>query len=234
MNGEKLLRAMSYVDEDLVERAEKTTRRKSPWVRWAALAACLCLALGGWMMVKTVVPTVFSAKSAAPAAQDISGGDNMMAEAITEAARENESGEEAPPQAAAAGTEPAVTTYGVDIGDWFIRMESDSAINATGELPLPAVVRSQRELEGFPIPTEVLERYGEDFFLTQDLLLAAVGGGPEHPEVTDFRYDGEGWLLTVSGTVEGEDAVPWWLLLPIEKDQIQENEKITIKEEKVK
>lgn len=239
MNGEKLLRAMSYVDEDLVDRAEKTSRRKDNWVRVAALAACLCLVLGSWIMIKTVIPAVFSAKSAAPASQDIGGEDNMKAESIREAPQADESGEEAPPQAEEPGmgsagandTEPAMMTSGVDAGDWFIRMEPDSAINASADMAAPTVVRSRQELERYAIPPEVLERYGEDFFRTQDLLLAAVGGGPEHPQVIRLENTGDGWALTLSGTVEGEDAVPWRLLLPIEKDQIQENEEITIEEE---
>lgn len=235
MNGEKLLRAMSYVDDDLVDRAEKASRRKDNWVRVAALAACLCLALGSWIMIKTAFSSAFSCKNAAPMAQDVGG-----MEAATEAARADESGEEAPsPQekepgmgsAGSNGTEPAAVTAGKDTGDWFIRMEPDSAINASADMAAPTVVRSRQELERYAIPPEVLERYGEDFFRTQDLLLAAVGGGPEHPQVIRLENTGDGWALTLSGTVEGEDAVPWRLLLPIEKDQIQENEEITIEEE---
>lgn len=232
MNGEKLLRAMSYVDEDLVERADKTARRKSPWVRVAALAACLCLALGGWMIMKTALSSAFSCKNAAPMAQDVGG-----AEAATEAARADESGEEAPKEyygmgpEATGGTEPAVATSGMDPGDWFLRMEPNSAVNAAADLPLPTVVRSRRELEGYSIPPEVLERYGEDFFLTQDLLLAAVEGGPEHPRVLGLENTGDGWVLTVSGSAEGEDVTQWRLLLPIEKDQISEEETVKIEEE---
>lgn len=146
----------------------------------------------------------------------------------------DESGEEAPPREAEPGTEPAAAASGVDTGDWFIRMEPNSAVNASADLPLPAVVRSRQELEGFSVPPEVLERYGEDFFETRDLLLAAAGGGPEHPRVIRLENTGDGWVLTVSGTVEGEDATQWRLLLPIEKDQIQEDEEITVKEEETK
>lgn len=242
MNGEKLLRAMSYVDEDLVERAEKAARRKKHWVRVAALAACLCLALGGWTIMKTAFTTFFAAKNAAPMAQDVGGGDAAKTEAVREAPSADESGEEAAPQAkepemepaGTLATEAAVATSGAGAGDWFIRMEGDSAINAAADLPLPTVVRSRQELEGFSIPPEVLERYGEDFFETRDLLLAAAEGGQEHPQVIRLEDTGEGWVLTVSGTVEGEDATQWRLLLPIEKDQISENAEITIKEEATK
>ncbi len=160
-------------------------------------------------------------------AQDVGGGYSGKTEAVRE--ESDESGEKAPAPAEGPGTEPAMTT--MNTGDWFIRMETDSAINAAADLPGPVVIRTCRELEGHAIPPEVLERYGEDFFLTQDLLLAAVEGGPEHPQVVRLEDTGEGWVLTVSGSSEEEDTVQWRLLLPIEKDLIPEEQTIQIKEE---
>lgn len=242
MNGEKLLRAMSYVDEDLVERAEKAPRRKSHWVRWAAMAACLCLVLGSWMMTRKAFSAVFSDTNRASASQDIGGEGDAKTESVREAPQADESGEETMPQAEEPGigsagandTEPAMMTGDADTGDWFIRMDSDSAINASADMPDPTVVRSRQELEGYAIPPEVMEQYGEDFFLTRDLLLVAVGGGTEHPRVIRLENTADGWALTLSGIVEGEDAVMWRLLLPIDKNQIMDSEIITIKEEGTK
>lgn len=234
MTGDKLLRAMSYVDEDLVEKAEKWAAHpagKGIWVRVAALAACLCLALGGWMMIKAVFPTVFSAKNAAPRSQD-TGGMNAMAEAAPQEAAEGAGEEASQDREAMQDQEPVMTMEtaktGEAPGDWYI--QSESAM----ELSAPRVIRTCQALEALPVPPEVLERYGEDFFETQDLLLAAFGSGPEHPQVIDLEDTGDGWLLTVSAAAEGEDAARWWLLLPIEKDQIPENEEIMIKEEETK
>lgn len=225
MNGEKLLRAMSYVDEDLVARAEKATRRKNAWVRWAALAACLCLALGGWMALGRMS---YGAKSA----DTTSLSRNGEAGAMTAEAAPQEAADEEPPQARESGRK--ADTGGGGNGDWFLRMEPDSAINASADLSVPIMIRSRQELEGYSIPPEVLERYPEDFFETQDLLLVSVGGGPEHPQVIRLVDAGYGWTLTLSGTADGEDAVQWRLLLPVEKNQIPENADIMIKEEETK
>lgn len=44
MKEEKLLRAIGGIDDDLIDSAMETQKKKHPtWVRWAAVAACLCL-----------------------------------------------------------------------------------------------------------------------------------------------------------------------------------------------
>lgn len=44
MKEEKLLRAIGSIDDELIDSAMETQRKKHPtWVRWAAIAACLCL-----------------------------------------------------------------------------------------------------------------------------------------------------------------------------------------------
>ena len=50
MNGKELLEAMSHVDDRFVHEAEHGTIPKGnvvPWMKWAAVAACLCLILLG-------------------------------------------------------------------------------------------------------------------------------------------------------------------------------------------
>ena len=50
MNGKELLEAMSHVDDRFVHEAEHGTIPKGnvvPWMKWAAVAACLCLLLLG-------------------------------------------------------------------------------------------------------------------------------------------------------------------------------------------
>lgn len=233
MTGDKLLRAMSYVDEDLVEKTEHWTARpagKGIRVRWAALAACLCLAVGGWMALKNVP---FAEKSADVSSQavDAGGMDAMVGAAPQEAAEGAE--EEAPRnREAMQDQEPMGATEtakaGEETGDWFIQPEPAM------ELSAPRVIRTRQALEALPVPPEALERYGEDFFETRDLLLAAVESGSGQLRVIALEDTGDGWLLTVSGTGEGENAALWWLLLPIEKNQIPENDEIIIKEEETK
>lgn len=47
MNAEKLLDAIQYLPDEMLEQTDRL-RRKKPlrWQRWAALAACLCLVAG--------------------------------------------------------------------------------------------------------------------------------------------------------------------------------------------
>ena len=48
MKTPKMVEAMSYIDDDLVSGAITYTRKKkSGWVRWGAMAACLCLVITG-------------------------------------------------------------------------------------------------------------------------------------------------------------------------------------------
>ena len=50
MSGKELFDAMSHVDEKFVHEAENNTipkRNVVPWMKWAAVAACLCLLLLG-------------------------------------------------------------------------------------------------------------------------------------------------------------------------------------------
>ena len=44
MNEKKLFDGITHIDDDLIEEAQEApARRKSPWVKWGALAACLCV-----------------------------------------------------------------------------------------------------------------------------------------------------------------------------------------------
>lgn len=46
MKEEKLLRAIGGIDDDMIDSAMETQKKKHPtWVRWTAIAACLCLML---------------------------------------------------------------------------------------------------------------------------------------------------------------------------------------------
>lgn len=48
MKTPKMVEAMNYIDDDLVSGAITYTRKKkSGWLRWGAMAACLCLVIAG-------------------------------------------------------------------------------------------------------------------------------------------------------------------------------------------
>ena len=63
MKGEKLLDAMDYLPEALLEQTDKLRQKKKiRWQNWAALAACLCLAAGCFLLS----PSTASKNEAAP------------------------------------------------------------------------------------------------------------------------------------------------------------------------
>ena len=49
MNTPKMAKAMGYIDDDLVSGAVeyKRTKKKNSWMKWGAIAACLCLVVVG-------------------------------------------------------------------------------------------------------------------------------------------------------------------------------------------
>lgn len=49
MNEKKLYDGITHIDDDLIEEAQSAParRRKSPWAKWGAMAACLCLVAAG-------------------------------------------------------------------------------------------------------------------------------------------------------------------------------------------
>ncbi len=48
MNVPKIAESLSYIDEALIsDAAEIAPKKKSPWMKWAAMAACLCLVIAG-------------------------------------------------------------------------------------------------------------------------------------------------------------------------------------------
>lgn len=52
MRGKDLLDKMELIDASYVEMADKLSQKRSAWVRWCAVAACLCL------MATVIIPTI--------------------------------------------------------------------------------------------------------------------------------------------------------------------------------
>lgn len=52
MNSKDLYNAINKVDDDILERSE-TTKRRHNWLKWAAMAACLSLVIGGGIFWKS-------------------------------------------------------------------------------------------------------------------------------------------------------------------------------------
>lgn len=96
MNGRELLEALSYIDEELLAASEAPVK-KTPWRRWAALAACLCILVMGAFSLRPMeksAKTEGAADQCAPEAM-MAMGTNQETNAVMEAAEE-EPGEAAP------------------------------------------------------------------------------------------------------------------------------------------
>ena len=97
---EKLFRAIGYVGDDLIQRADAPAQaeRKQPavWIKWAALAACCALVIG----LAARLP-IFQAKSSAPETA------TMTMETTTQEAPAEEVKAEAPDMTEEAAEEPA-------------------------------------------------------------------------------------------------------------------------------
>lgn len=51
MKAEKIMDAMNYLPDELLLQTDALRQKKTyHWKRWAALAACLCLAVGIWLI----------------------------------------------------------------------------------------------------------------------------------------------------------------------------------------
>lgn len=58
MNREDLFKSISGVDEEILERSETDAKKKKTvWVKWGALAACLCLVVAGGIWKISNLPT---------------------------------------------------------------------------------------------------------------------------------------------------------------------------------
>jgi len=49
MKKEKAIRIMEYIDSDMIDEADvyQGTKKKTSWIKWGAMAACLCLVIAG-------------------------------------------------------------------------------------------------------------------------------------------------------------------------------------------
>jgi len=91
MNGEKLLDALALAEDDLLEAVSVLREKKRPgipWMRYASLAACICVLAGGILVWHRMYP-------------GMSGTTETMTGVVTEAAPEA-TGEEGAPETEAA------------------------------------------------------------------------------------------------------------------------------------
>ena len=110
---EKLFRAIGYVGDDLIQRADapaETRRSSAPWIKWAALAACCVLVIS--LAARLPLLQMKTASPAPEAAAMQASESNAAAEEKAEAAPDEALTAEAPAEAednTAGAREPAAT-----------------------------------------------------------------------------------------------------------------------------
>lgn len=85
MSGKELLEGMSYVDDKYIEEAEKQFIRhpvQRNWIRWASLAACLCIGFLGMFAVSRIekMPSLYPEEGYEFVAENASVETNELAE----------------------------------------------------------------------------------------------------------------------------------------------------------
>lgn len=110
MNGKDLLAAMSYVDDRLVDEAEYaglSVKSSRIWIRLAAIAACLCLIIGGMSVSR-------GRSGATEGIQETLAGNTDR----EEAAQATEAGGASPQETAAEAQMEQVSCVVVCIDEW--------------------------------------------------------------------------------------------------------------------
>ena len=114
---EKLFRAIGYVGDDLIQRADapaETRRSSAPWIKWAALAACCVLVISlaarlPLLQMKTASPApeaaAMQASESTAAAEEKAEAPDMTEEAAAEAPAEAEDNTAGAREPAATDTE---------------------------------------------------------------------------------------------------------------------------------
>jgi len=77
MKNEKILNAMGKISDDLIADADIPADKESHttvWVKWAVMAACLCLVIGGFLLLKNSTPAPSLTGDSAPVIEPVFRG----------------------------------------------------------------------------------------------------------------------------------------------------------------
>lgn len=251
MKPDILLDAMEYIDEDLLNAVEKLRtggkRYSSAWMRWASLAACVCILAGG-----VLVWSRLYGRSAET--EGVTGSPETMA---------TPTGDEETIQETGAIAETDTIEEGAAL--WpesspeVVVPENVQYIRTDGyhedvQYPVVTMIRSAEELEVYYSANRELydlerketeysdttigfldacDRYDETYFAAHDLLLVLVeeGSGSIRHEVGALTLTEEGWtvdVLRIEPEVVTDDMAQWHLMIEVEKDLIGQDENIRV------
>ena len=223
MNGEDMVKALGYIDEQYIQEAEtEKLSAKGIWLRVGSAAACLCLLLAGiygpW---KRNIPGEGNQEMA----QVPAGGMQEYSMAYGEQSDRSQADKEI----ICENAEP--NSYAVST--WEIRTDGG---NEDISYPFVTVLRSREELTDyclaqgkvFDLETEFLDAckgYDESYFAKNDLILICVeetSGSVTH-QVTDVREEKGGWIITVVRHEPEEktaDMAQWHILVEIQMGKV--------------
>lgn len=250
MKPDILLDAMEYIGEDLLEAAEKLRtggKRNRTWMRWASLAACVCLITGGvlvWGRYYDSGEEEHTGRTETGTIPTVSGETEVCIEGvIEETAAETEDGAALWQDEILAEVFPETVQY--------IRTDG---YHENVQYPVITLIRSAEELEKYYQANRGLydlerkekvyadttigfldacDRYDEAYFAGHDLLLILLeeGSGSIRHEVGALTQTEEGWTVDVI-RMEPEictaDMAQWHLMIEVEKDLIGQDERITV------
>lgn len=218
MSGKELLVGLGQVDERFVQEAELQHPAGVPWIKTiAAVAACVCLLLGGMKLFP-----MFYAGSDSMEQENSQVSDMDAVEMIPESA---------------AAQDPQSYTYGCQ----YVRTDQILYVELNME---PLVLRSPEELEAYfdrygnifqlEELRQACRNYDEEFFKSRDLILAVQqeSSGSVRHELQGLRALDDGiWELTGRRIVPEAgtcDMAHWHIVVEVEKNLIKEDETIIL------
>lgn len=219
MKNMQLFEAIGQLDEDLLERSEEDAPRAGvrSWVRWTALAACLCIVCGAAFLMEPWTNKEIQ--------------DNKPMESP-----------QAPKEDSDINTSLEEPFYSMTDADSFdvhpIRTGAD-----TGEYPRVTVISSQAVLQAYASSNQeilkesdfdtVTQEYDSAFFEKNQLIIAALDGESSSVvhDVLRVHKSDDGWQVVISRQVPAgmrSDLVYWQFLIELPGKQISEKDAITI------
>lgn len=238
MRGKDLLEGMSFIDERFVEKADSARPSRAHRIRWAALAASLCIVAAGAAAVWRMRPLP---------EQDSASQAGIEDQIIADTEGYPEMAEDVPGGGASQSGASHAYLYGSQ------NFRTNGGMEGM-EYPYTCVIRSRAELEAYYEDhkaffdlerkgtasgdtavgfLDACDRYDEAFFQERDLILVVLeerSGSVRH-ELQSIQARDGGWLLTIRCIVPEVgtcDMAQWHILAEIEKGLIQEDEKIVL------
>lgn len=254
MRPELLMDAMEYIDEDLLAAADRLRtggKRYTGWLRWASLAACVCILAGGMLVWSRLYRPVTETETAAiPETEAVPTVTETLTTETAAETDEQMDGEEIITDAEGEAENVRILPENVQI----VRTDG---YHEDVQYPVITLIRSAAELQvyyeanrdlydmerketvysdttiGF---ADACDRYDAAYFETHDLLLILLeeGSGSIRHEVGALLRTEEGWLVEITHICPElctDDMAQWHIMIETEKNLLRPEETIALKEQ---